>query len=391
MTTRRNVLRLGIGAAGITLLGDIGQTWAASQASVAELVTKGADFLKSRQAANGSWSGERNEPGITALVVTALLRSKRVSPDDPMITKALAYLEPYLGPEGGMSKAPHSVYSTSVALMAFHEANKSGKYDAVIKGSQNYLKKTQYDEGEGKGPDDPHYGGMGYGGGNSRPDLSNTSFMMEALHQTGIPADDPAMKKALIFVSRCQNLKSEFNDQPFAAKVNDGGFIYTSGAAAPPPGRAGAGREAEAAKTRAEDAAARAALNGGIPSTAGMTYAGLKSMIYAGLGPDDLRVKAAKKYIAENYGLEANPGGGQRGLYYYYMMFARALEALGDHKLVDSEGKPHDWRADLIEALAKRQGSNGAWANPDDRFMEGDPNIVTSYALMALAATQSKK
>ena len=31
-----------------------------------------------------------------------------------------------------------------------------------------------------------------------------------------------------MFVSRCQNLKSEFNDQPWAGKVNDGGFIYTA-------------------------------------------------------------------------------------------------------------------------------------------------------------------
>ena len=51
---------------------------------------------------------------------------------------------------------------------------------------------------------------------------------MEALRDTGLPADDPALQKALVFVSRCQNLKSEFNDQPWAGKVNDGGFIYTA-------------------------------------------------------------------------------------------------------------------------------------------------------------------
>ena len=51
---------------------------------------------------------------------------------------------------------------------------------------------------------------------------------MEALRDTGLPADDPGLQKALVFVSRCQNLKSEFNDQPWAGKVNDGGFIYTA-------------------------------------------------------------------------------------------------------------------------------------------------------------------
>src|SRR5436305_77023 len=67
-----------------------------------------------------------------------------------------------------------------------------------------------------------------YGGPNSRPNLSNTAFMMEALRDSGLPADDPALRRALVFVSRCQNLKGEFNDQPWAGKVSDGGFIYTA-------------------------------------------------------------------------------------------------------------------------------------------------------------------
>jgi len=346
---------------------------------------KGVGYLRARQSDDGSWSSNRQEPGITALVVTALLRTNRVTPNEPAVVKALGYLEKFVGPKGGLSEAPHSVYSTSVALMAFQEANKQGRYEAQVKGCQEFLKSSQYDEGENKSRTDPEYGGLGYGGGNSRPDLSNTSFMIEALHDSGLPADDPALQKALIFVSRCQNLKSEFNDQPWAGKVNDGGFIYTSGAVAPPPGRAGRGREGEAAKTRAE----AKALDGGIRSTAGMTYAGLKSMVYAGLKPDDTRVKAALGYIAKNYTLDENPGGGQRGLYYYYLMFARAMSALGKPTFTDASGKDHDWRAELIAALAKRQDSNGAWVNNDDRFMEGDPNIVTSYALMALAATAS--
>ena len=44
-----------------------------------------------------------------------------------------------------------------------------------------------------------------------------------------------------------------------------------------------------------------------------MTYAGLKSMIYAGLKQDDVRVKAAVGYIAKNYTVDENPGQGQRG------------------------------------------------------------------------------
>ncbi len=87
--------------------------------------------------------------------------------------------------------------------------------------------------------------------------------MIEALRETGLPADDPALQKALVFVSRCQNLKSEFNDRPWAGKVDDGGFIYT----------AANGGTSVAGKTD----------DGGLRSYASMTYAGLKSMIHAGL------------------------------------------------------------------------------------------------------------
>jgi squalene-hopene/tetraprenyl-beta-curcumene cyclase len=344
----------------------------------AELAQKAVAFLRPRQTADGSWSGDRKEPGITALVVTAMLRSGRVTADDPAIAKGLAYLERFLGPKGGLSEAPHSVYSTSVALMAFQAANKGGRFDRVIKGGQDFLKATQFDEGEGKSKNDVQYGGMGYGGGNSRPDLSNTSFFIEALHDTGLPADDPALQKALVFVSRCQNLKSEFNDLPGAGKVNDGGFGYTPTT------------ESNETKGKAAKGAGRSGGEGGLRSSAGMTYAGLKSMIYAGLSHDDPRVKAALAYIRKNYTLDENPGQGQRGLYYYYQTYGKAMAVLDKPTIVDGKGVEHDWRTELVAALAKRQEPNGGWANRDDRFMEGDPNIVTSYALLALASTRPK-
>ena len=62
--------------------------------------------------------------------------------------------------------------------------------------------------------------------GEGRPDLSNTGFMIDALKAAGNDADSQAIQRALIFVSRCQNLESEHNTTPGAAKVNDGGFYY---------------------------------------------------------------------------------------------------------------------------------------------------------------------
>ena len=333
---RRDFLDRSARVAGRLGLAALGTQAGADEGDPAALEEKATAFLRLRQAADGSWSGDRKEPGTTARVVTSLLRSKRIGPDDPAIAKALGYLEGFVDPKGGLAKAPHSVYSNSVALMAFHEANRGGRYDGVIKGAQDFLMVNQVDESEGKSPADPAYGGSNYGGGAGRPDLSNTSFMMEALRDSGLPADDPALQKALTFVSRCQNLKSEFNDQPWAGKIDDGGFIYVA-----------ARGNADTGKAARED--------GPIPSNAGMTYAGLKSMIYAGLGKDDVRAKAALGYIAKHYTLDESPGQGQRGLYYYDHTFARALAAIGRPTLVDAEGKEHDWRADLVGALAKRQ------------------------------------
>ena len=67
---------------------------------------------------------------------------------------------------------------------------------ASIKAGQQFLKTMQWDEGEGKTRDDAFYGGAGYGGSNSRPDLSNTAFFIEALRETGLPADDPSLEES---------------------------------------------------------------------------------------------------------------------------------------------------------------------------------------------------
>ena len=214
--SRRSFLAVAVGSAG--LIGPatcraLSAAAVAGEPTAADLAAKAVAFLRPRQGRDGSWSGDR-EPGITALVVTAMLRSGQITPEDRVITRGLSFLEKYIGPKGGLSEAPHSVYTTSVALMAFHAANVRGRFDRIIKGSQDFLKTTQTDEGEGKNRENLEYGGLGYGGKNSRPDLSNTAFFVEALRESGLPATDMALRKALVFVSRCQNLDSEFNDQP---------------------------------------------------------------------------------------------------------------------------------------------------------------------------------
>src|SRR3954451_19384954 len=108
-TSRRRFL--GQGVAGLGILGYLGGSptvlharFQSAAPGVAALVDRGVKFLRPRQDAKGGWSTQR-EPGITALVVTAVLRSGEVTPGDPMVTRALKYLEGFIGPKGGLSEA----------------------------------------------------------------------------------------------------------------------------------------------------------------------------------------------------------------------------------------------------------------------------------------------
>ncbi len=333
-------------------------------ADAKELVDKGAAYLAKAQAEDGSFSSETGT-GVTSLVTTALLKNGKTA-DDPVVAKALEYLSQYVQEDGGIYKpgSTHRNYETCLAVVAFHEANKDGKYDDLIKNAEKYIKDVQWDAGEGHDESSTSYGGAGYGS-HSRPDLSNTSFLIDTLKELGASEDDPAIQKALVFVSRCQNLKTEHNDTDFADKNPDGGFYYTIAAG----GSSQAGAEPD----------------GGLRSYGSMTYAGLKSMIYAGVKADDERVKAALEWITKHYTLSENPGMADSGLYYYFHTFAKSLAAVGKPELVDDAGKSHSWKTELVDELAKRQQPDGSWVNSQPRWLENDPNLVTGYAMLALS------
>lgn len=360
-------------AAGLALavaLAVVGNAPAAEPAQLdpkqlADLVARGIDYLADRgQSPDGSFSAQAG-PGVTALITTAILRHGR-GVDDPTVAKALNYLGGFVQDDGGIH-APQSNYAnyeTCLAILCFREANRDGRYDELLAKAEAFVKHLQWDDGEGQHESSPAYGGAGYGG-HKRPDLSNTSFMIDALRSLGRGSEDPAIAKALIFISRCQNLESEYNTTEFSAKNPDGGFYYTPAAG----GTSQAGATAE----------------GGLRSYGSMTYAGLRSMIYAGVGPDDPRVKAATAWIRKFYRLDENPGMGAAGLYYYFNTFAKALDALGEAEFADAEGRTHNWRAELVAELAQRQREDGSWVNDNSRWLEGDPNLVTGYALLALS------
>ncbi len=333
-------------------------------------VGRAVQFLQAKaQSPDGSYAGYAG-PGVTALVTAGLLRNGR-SPDDPIVAKSLKYLEGLVKPDGGIYQqdGTYRNYETCLAMLCFSEANRDGRYTQLLKRADQFVKGIQWDESEGIDRTNNNYGGAGYGK-HKRPDLSNTSFLMDALKAVGNPSNDPAVQKALVFVSRCQNLETQYNTTQFAAKNPDGGFYYT-------PAAGGASM-------------AGTTPDGGLRSYGSMTYSGLKSMIYAGVGPDDPRVKAAFQWAQKHYDVTSNPGMGSAGLYYYYHTFAKALDAMGVDQVQDAQGVKHDWRSELLAALLSRQRPDGSWVNDNSRWLEGEPALVTGYALLTLAYCRPK-
>ncbi len=341
------------------------KTAAPDAKTVAAAVTRGVDFLLAHQAEDGAFDSAVGT-GITSLVVIAMLQNGYEA-NDPTVVKALKFLKTMVHDDGSIYDKNIGVgnYETSLAVLAFSKANKDGKYDALLKNAEAYLRKYQWDESEGLTPADVKYGGAGYGGTDkTRADMSNTGFLLDALVELGAGKDDPAIKKALVFVSRCQYLESQYNTLPYATENPDGGFIYTI-------------MDYQQLDENGKEIPLR--------SYGSMTYVGFKSMLYAGLAEEDIRVKAAMEWLAKRYSLTENPGMGATGLYYYYVVMSRALKAFDKDTFTDSDGVAHNWRAELTAEILANQQPDGSWVNEKKtRWMENNPKLVTAYALIAL-------
>jgi squalene-hopene/tetraprenyl-beta-curcumene cyclase len=330
-------------------------------------VNKGLAFLKSIQEEDGSWG---KYPAITALAVSAFLRNGRTEAKEPAVAKGIQYIIHSAKPNGAIySDADPATalpnYNTALCLMAL-ALNRNPLYLPIVRKAQKYLEDSQFDEGEGKALDDPMYGGIGYGSKPDRPDLSNLQMALEALKESGVSQSSPVWKKAILFLQRVQNRK-ESNDQAWVQTIkNDGGFIYDS------KGRSFSESD-------------------GKPLSYGsMTYAGLKSYLYAGVDKNDPRAKAAWDWIRGNYSVTEHPGMGDKSLYYYYHVLAKTLRVYGVENFEDTQGKRHTWAQELIAQLVKSQRPDGSWVNANGRFWEDRPALVTSYTLLALSYTLKK-
>lgn len=353
--------------------------WRKANASI----QRGIDYLRTTQNENGSWSPEPG-PAITAMAITVMLDRPDISPDDPAVARGIDYILSQVQPDGGIHSGILHNYNTAICLSALARVNTRPGVAEVIANAQRFLMGLQWHDQpgpDGKAVDASHpfYGGAGYGK-HGRPDGSNTQIMLQGLYDSGVDCNDPAFQRAIVFISRLQGVES--NDLHAQRIQPDGGFIYATSI-----NKDLVGVPESKASPELIDEAKLGRPVSGLRTYGSMTYAGFKSYLYAQLDRDDPRVVQALDWIRNHYTLERNPGMpqhmDQQGLYYYYVTFARALNAWGS-TTVDAEGGSHDWANDVVDALVSRQREDGSWLNEADRWMEGDPNLVTGYALLAL-------
>ncbi len=354
-----------------------GALMAQTRQEVQQAITRGLDFLKSRQdAQNGHWVTSE-DPALSALVLSALIQNPAGAGASEELQKGYAFLLKNVQPDGGIYTKARANYNTAICLMAL-VLRARPEDEEVIRRARRFVAHQQNDADTPGKTDNPFDGGIGYGGaqGGAHADLSNTSFALEALYyskklfqDTGKPVekqDDLNWDAAIQFVSRCQNLKAT-NDQAWAGadKDNIGGFGYTPVPQAPRGGNKDGGP---------------------VPMRyyGSISYAGMLSFIYAGLTPEDPRMKAALEWLSANYTVDENPGMGAEGLYYYYHTMAKALATAGIDQLKTKAGAVN-WTTELSRKLISLQNSDGSWANTaSGRWMESDPVLVTAYTVLAL-------
>lgn len=375
------------------------------QKKAAEIADKAIAWLRTQQdAKTGGWAVPAEGPAypaITALVVGGMLMQPGIDAKDPAVKAGVDYMLSLRQPDGGIYDKVLPSYNTSIVLSALAKVD-TPEARAAIKPAQDFLRSLQFGEGaavDGQfasetgrvGKEHPFYGGVGYGR-HGRPDLSNTAFFLQAMHDSGVPGDDPAFQRALTFLARTQMVEkasgTAVNDMPYARGSRQGGFIYATSEG---KDKLGSGQSFAGTTEETLDDGTKVSR---LRAYGSMTYAGFKSLIYAQLPPADPRLVAALDWISRNYTLAENPGLGTDGMYYYFLTFARAMHSrqqqLGDAgrtlevRAADGSTQPREWANDLIDRLAELQNPDGSFKTLDDRWLENNPVLITAYALSAL-------
>ena len=331
-------------------------------------VSRGLEWLQQNQSTNGAWS-KPMFPALTGLPLWAICGSGATN-RQVMTDKAVAFLLSCVRTNGGIYVEIPGIkggglpnYNTAICMTALHATGRK-ELTPVILGARTFVGSSQHFG------DDSYSGGFGYdrSTGRAYTDLDNTTFALEAMRRTQDVEDlRPSSQKrvdvdwsaAVAYVSKLQNGST--------SSTNDaGGFFYN-----PDDAKAGVGTNAEGKVF--------------LRSFGSITYAGLLSLVCANVAREDPRVVSAVDFASRHWTLEENPGMGAQGLFFYYNVMARALATANIQAIPrKAGGDAIAWREELVRKIVSLQQPDGSWGNPNNRFWENDPVLVTSYCLLAL-------
>ena len=311
-------------------------------------------YLWSRQGEDGGFHSTtygllRSGQSLTPFVLLALLGApeSESSPKRGAIGRALEFIKANTNADGALglmddTAADYPNYATALAVSSIVKAKTPG-YEPVIERMIGQLRAQQFSEANGWSQQDAPYGAWGMGGTIHRPpeaghvDLSMTRHVLEALHLSGASPTDPAINRALVYLSRSQNF--------------DGGFYFS--AVNPEINKAGNN-------------------GGGFASYSTATADGVLALRAAGVDDEDPRIKKAIAWLVQHHQPDRAPGfeeTGQKwagGLRFYYAhAISRVLPQLP---------------VELPE-----QGEDGSFRNEVNLVKEDDPLIATAFALYVLA------
>jgi hypothetical protein len=359
-----------------------------------QAVELGAAFVAKRQQEDGGWlrkglSKEKHgsEAPWTAVCARALagLPKAQKALYAPNITKGIDFLLSRQAEAGQVVGDPgrqhYATYTTALTLSAMVLAGREKEEGA--KKLQAWLLETQIDQSEDITEYDfARYGAWNIYDGNETgatlaADLSVSTCAIEALARAGLAKDSPTRSKALVFLRRTQNLPDSTSSIP--AQFLDGGFVTNP-------------RESKAGRQLLPD-------DNIVFRPYGSTTAdGLRSLLHLGVDKEDERVQAAVGWLTTFFHTSKNPnfpaarrGSNptmlpERGIYFYYLNgMSEALALFGEPLLLKTDGTEIDWAAQIARRLISVQKPDGTWRSESSTMHENDPNLATSLAIMTLA------
>jgi squalene-hopene/tetraprenyl-beta-curcumene cyclase len=356
-------------------------------------LSRAARFLLDRQAVDGAWRSNvygpfKDGPSLTPWVLQTLHACRSTPRLQAACRRGSAYLAALARPDGTIDEGKYGfsypVYTAAGAVTVLSRPEDAARRQARA-AWLTYLRRRQLTDDLGWRPSDREYGGWGFSSRLPRKpkqealtesNISATVFALEALRAAGVPRTDPAFRKALTFVRRCQN----YEDEPKRRHpvLDDGGFFFIYDD--PDRNKAGlAGRE-DSGRER-------------FFSYGSTTADGLRCLSACGLPPDHVRVRAARAWLERRFQAGRNPGhfaegceGKRQATYYYYAWsVSRALAATDGPTIRTPRGRVA-WAEELADELLKRQRRDGSWSNPASLVREDDPVVATCLAASALAA-----